>query len=184
MARMESMPTWPDDLRSTAARASWSVDSNPPAPAIAQLLERLRPPAVSSELLDQPVAAIMRHPTCLPGEASLARGLERLIAEASPVVVAVDERGRPLGIVTAAHVLRSVQATERERISALTVLDAATSGGAFLTERSTLRSAARRFATEGRELLVVVAPDGITAGVVLASDVLHALFAITRESRA
>jgi CBS-domain-containing membrane protein len=181
---MESMPTWPDELRSSAARESWSIDSNPPAPAVAQLLERLRSPGVSSELLDQPVAAIMRHPTCLPGGASLARGLERLITEASPVVVAVDERGRPLGIVTPAHVLRCVQATERERLSALTVLDAATSGGAFLTERSTLRSAARRFATEGHELFVVVAPDGTTVGVVLASDVLHAVFATTLESRA
>ena len=125
--------------------------------------------------LDAPVSSAMRRPVTVAEGTPLSRGAELLLGEGAGLLVVVDERKRPLGVLTPADVVAIVRRVGGPKLDALTVLDAARSGGRFMPETSSVRAARLAMVTEGRDFFLVVAEGGRLAGLITALDVLDAL---------
>lgn len=125
--------------------------------------------------LDAPVASVMRFPTVVTEATPLARTAELLIRPGVTVVVVVDERRRPLGVVTPTDALALARRLSPSALDTATALDAARSGGRFMPETSSLGAVHAALLDENRDFFVVVGPDGRLAGLVTAMDVLQVL---------
>jgi CBS domain-containing protein len=121
-----------------------------------------------------PLRFVMRFPKVVSADTLLSRGATVLLGGVALLVV-VDDRRRPLGVVLPADVLAAVLRVEAQGLESLTVLDAARSGGRFIPETSTLSAAHSALLEGNREFLVVVAEDGTLAGLITALDVLEAI---------
>lgn len=183
MARPSTMPTVPDDVMLDGVSRSWScagieVDRNQ-RPAHASFASEdacarashVQSPSgyVQADVSGRTVGEVMRLPTKFPEHAPLAAAVELFADGRVRLAVVVTKQNKPLGVVTPAHVLRIVKRSFG-RLGGVTVLDAATSSGAFLTDTTSIRDAAERFATDDLDALVVVSRDGILVGVLMACD--------------
>lgn len=122
-----------------------------------------------------PVTRIARFPTVVTADTPLTRAAELLVRPGSGVLVVVDERRRPLGVVTPADALAAARRLSPGRFECATALDAASSGGRFVPESSTLRAVHAALLDENREFFLIVDADGRLGGIVTAMDVLEAL---------
>ncbi len=141
--------------------------------ALMSLSSGLQEPDESA--LDAPVSSSMRFPTVVTEVTPLTRTAELLLRPGVSLVVVVDERRRPLGIVTPSDALSFARRLEPLGIDTATALDAARSGGRFMPETATLGAVHAALLDENREFFVVVGPDGRLAGLITAMDVLEAL---------
>ncbi len=121
------------------------------------------------------VTSITRFPTVVSAKTPLTRAAELLVRPGCGVLVVVDERRRPLGVVTAADALALARRLSPARFDFATALDAASSGGRFVPESSTLTAVHASLLDENREFFVVVDRDGRLSGIITAMDVLEAL---------
>lgn len=121
------------------------------------------------------ITRLLRLPPVVAASTALTRAAELLVRPGASLLVVVDERRRPLGVVTATEVLALARRLTPARFERATVLDAARSGGRFVPETSTLRSVHSALLDENREFFVVVDAEGRLAGMVTAMDVLEAL---------
>ena len=121
------------------------------------------------------ITRLLRLPPVVAASTALTRAAELLVRPGASLLVVVDERRRPLGVVTATEVLALARRLTPARFEQATVLDAARSGGRFVPETSTLRSVHSALLDENREFFVVVDAEGRLAGMVTAMDVLEAL---------
>lgn len=143
-----------------------------------QAIERSWRGSESPEREQEPTASItrlLRLPPVVTASTPLTRAAELLVRPGSTLLVVVDERRRPLGVVTATEVLALARRVNPTRFEHATVLDAARSGGRFVPETSTLRSVHAALLDENRDYFVVVDQEGRLAGMVTAMDVLEAL---------
>lgn len=129
----------------------------------------------SESELDAPVSSSMRFPTVVTETTPLTRTAELLLRPGVTLVVVVDERRRPLGIVTPADALSLARRLDPMALETATALDAARSGGRFMPESATLGAVHASLLDENRDFFVVVGPDGRLAGLITAMDVLEAL---------
>lgn len=125
--------------------------------------------------LDAPVSSSMRFPTVVTATTPLAQTAELLLRPGATLVVVVDERRRPLGIVTASDALSFAHRLGPVALETATALDAARCGGRFMPETATLGAVHRSLLDENRDFFVVVGPDGRLSGLITAMDVLEAL---------
>ncbi len=159
MGKIGSTETLPEDMVDAVLGTSWSLASAHVADPSGELSLR----AVSR------VAPVVSDST----------PLERLPAkfegDDSPAVVVVDDRQRPLGVVTPQYLFEAIHGRTTEELRVATALSAARSGGTFLPEVTKVRVAARGFVRDGRDFAVVVRDDGTLTGIVRALDILAAL---------
>jgi CBS domain-containing protein len=125
---------------------------------------------LQADVTGRSVGEVMRLPTKFSEHAPLAAAAELFASGRIRLAVVVTKQNKPVGVLTPAHVLRIVTGLSFDRLGALTVFEAATSGVAFLTDTTSIRDAAERFATEDLDALVVVSCDGTLAGVLMACD--------------
>jgi CBS domain-containing protein len=184
MPRQSTLLTVPNDVMLDGLSRNWScaaIEAGPtqhpaalgsePADEFAGTSpERLVTEHVQATAAGRTVGEIMRLPTKFSEHAPLVAAAEVFAGGRTRLAVVVTKQNKPLGIVTPAQVLRIVKERSFDRIPSVTVLEAATSGGAFLTDTTSIRDAAERFATEDQDALVVVSRDGILAGVLMACD--------------
>jgi CBS-domain-containing membrane protein len=184
MARLSSMPTVPDDVMLDDASRSWSCPGveaeryRHPARAHAEAADGvamssdLQSPSsvVRADATGRTVAEVMRLPTKLSEHAPLAAAADLLASGRVRLVVVVTKQDKPVGVVTPAHVMKILKECSFDRLGRITALEAATSGGAFLADTTSIRDAAERFATEDRDALIVVSSEGTLAGVLMACD--------------
>jgi predicted transcriptional regulator len=183
VARLNSMPTVPDDVMVDGVSRSWSCleiqaerTEHPAADSESRdaftIASKMQSPTgyVRANVSGRTVAEIMRVPTKLSEGATLAGAAELFASGRIRQAVVVTKENKPIGVLTPAHVLRTVKERSSDQLGNVTVLEAATSGGAFLCDTTSIREAAERFATDDRDALVVVARDGSLAGVLMACD--------------
>lgn len=125
--------------------------------------------------IDAPVSSSMRFPTVVTANTPLAQTAELLLRPGAMLAVVVDERRRPLGIVTPSDALSFAHRLGPVALETATALDAARSGGRFMPETATLGAVHTSLLDENRDFFVVVGPDGRLAGLITAMDVLEAL---------
>jgi CBS domain-containing protein len=160
------MPTIPDDVALQELMVSWSLDVVEPG---AQS-ERAKPDAGRTN--QQPsVDKLMRTPATLSERASLGAGAKLFADGIEGPVVIVSDDNKPLGILTAAHVLRMVSESPAEALEQVRLRQMVTTSGPLLAQNTPICDAAERFAASGSDSLVVVKPDGELAGVLMARDV-------------
>jgi CBS domain-containing protein len=166
VARLNSMPTVPDDVMVDSASNTWSCPG-----IVAARTEHSEPPGyVRANVTGRTVAEIMRLPTKLSEDASLAAAAELFASGRVRQAVVVTKENKPIGVLTPAHVLKLVNEYSCDQLGNVTAFEAATSGGAFLSDTTSIRDAAERFATDDRDALVVVSRDGALAGILMACD--------------
>ena len=192
MARPNSLPTFPDPFDDDTS-SDWYDEDLPgsrsfsvrcpecDAELFVNRIPQSAPPesgvrSLSYEVCwEAPVEKAVRYATSVAENTPLSALPELFLRTTARVLVIVDERRRPLGVVTPIHVLRAVGEHTGHDLNAISALDISTSGGALLPERSTLRTAARRLSTEDREYIVVITDEGRLAGLITPSDVIAAL---------
>jgi CBS domain-containing protein len=130
-------------------------------------------------LLDAPAEIVMRYPNCVNEDTPVALVPELFLNSTARVLIVVDERQRPRGVVTAAHLLRAAKYRSKDNLEAATALDIATPCGA-LPDSATLRHAAHVFVSQDKNHVAVVNDRGAVVGVLTASDVLNAVGAWSR----
>jgi CBS domain-containing protein len=184
VARLNSMPTVPDDmmlegvprswsrLRIEADRSEQSARASSESEDAYAIASQLQTPSeyLQADVTGRTVGEVMRLPTKLPERAPLAAAAELFANGRVRLAVVVTEENKPVGVLTPAHVLQIVKERSFDRLGTVTVLEAATSGGAFLKNTTSIRDAAERFATDDLDALVVVSSDGTLAGVLMACD--------------
>jgi len=196
MTRSATLPTFlddDDDERDETVSSSWSIpaEGRPREFSVrcpecdAELFVSRRTPSTPPEsgvrplsfevCWEAPVEKAVRYATSVAENTPLSALPELFLRTMARVLVIVDERRRPLGVVSPSHVLRAVGDRPKEELDGITALDISTSGGALLPERSTLRTAAKRLSVEDREYIVVITEDGRLAGLLTPSDVIAAL---------
>jgi CBS domain-containing protein len=184
VARLNSMPTVPDDVMVEGASNTWSClgtaaarteHPTPPGSGTGDAVKMVSPMQsptgyVRANVTGRTVAEIMRLPTKLSEDASLAAAAELFAGGRVRQAVVVTKENKPVGVLTPAHVLRLAKECSCDQLGNVTAFEAATSGGAFLSDTTSIREAAERFATDDRDALVVVSRDGTLAGILMACD--------------
>ena len=117
----------------------------------------------------------MRHATSVLAETPLSVAAELLKSAPRRLLAVVDAEYRPLGVLTPTHVLKAVCGRTRDELSAVTSLEASTSGGSLLPGSARLESAARVLAGEDRDFSLVVDEQGKLLGALMATDILSAI---------
>ena len=130
-------------------------------------------------LLDAPAEIVMRYPNCVNEDTPVARVPELFLNSSARVLVVVDERQRPRGVVTAAHLLRAAKYRSKDNLETATVLDVSTPCGS-LPDSATLRAAASVFVSQDKNHLAIINDRGAVVGMLTASDVLNAVGAWSR----
>ncbi|MBK8999965.1 MAG: CBS domain-containing protein [Myxococcales bacterium] len=164
MGRIGSMPSVPDQFRGEVQATSWWLGDTWPGVS-----------PHPDEAGTAEAGALARRPPVARADAPLDLIARELGDPAATVVVVVDDDDRPLGVVTAAHVLRCVRRRSRAELARATALDAATSGGAFIPATTSLKIAARMLTNDERPLGVVIDEGGRLIGVLTATAMLRAL---------
>ena len=121
------------------------------------------------------MTSITRFPTVVSADTPLTRAAELLLRPGAGVLVVIDARRRPLGVVTPTTALALARRLSPARFDCATALDAACSGGRFVPESSTVTAVHAALLDENRDFFVVVDPEGRLGGVVTTLDVLEAL---------
>ena len=200
MARIGRLPSVPDEFLEDVLSTSWSVPTepdvsiSPPVSVRGQPLVRFAADCPSCERklvfdvppdrrpeLDRSVKRSMRRAAVTDANTPLWQVPELLLQNEARCLVVVDELRRPLGILTPTHVMRAVRTTPSADLSGWVALDAATSGGGYFPERTSLRKAMLQLAQEDRDLAVVIDVEGRVAGILTATDVLRELAAASGE---
>jgi CBS-domain-containing membrane protein len=130
-------------------------------------------------LLDAPAEIVMRYPNCVNEDTPLEGIPELFLNSTARALVVVDERQRPRGIVTPAHLLRAAKFSSKETLHGATVRDVATSCSS-LPDSASLRAAAHFFVSQDKNYLVIVNDQGSVVGMLTAADVLNAVGAWSR----
>lgn len=196
MGRIGTLPSVPEELVGEVLATSWSIADTNRDPT---LVVRARPGQLATAcpscrgrlLIDvvgelgeatppnprmlRPPSAAIRYATSVAEKTPLFVAAELLTWAPRRTLVVVDSEQRPLGVVTAAHVLSTVKGRSAQELAEVTVLDAATSGGPLLPNSSTLEAAARLLVREDRDFLIVVDEAGKLMGALLSTDILTSL---------
>lgn len=193
MGRIGRLPSVPEEFVADVVSTSWSLAPTNPDP---KLVVRAQPgelatqcPSCHSRLLidvigtaddahyqrralEAPVSSAMRHATQIAEDAPLSTAAELLSLSPRRMVVVVDQRHRPLGVLTHAHVLAAIKSHSRDQLSTVSALQAASSAP-LLPARARLDAALRVLAREDRDFVLVVDEAGTLMGVLLSTDVLN-----------
>lgn len=201
MARIGSLPSVPEEFRGDVVSTSWSLANTNRDP---KLVVRAEPAELATQCpschnrllinvvgtneaarqqkaLDARVGSAMRHATQIADDAPLSTAAELLTASSRRVIVVVDPRHRPVGVLTSTQVLAAVKSYPRDQLSTVSALQVATSSGPLLPAHLRLDAALRVLAREDREFVLVVDSAGVLMGVLLPTDVLNAQASAARD---
>ena len=193
MGRIGSLPSVPEEYVGDVMATSWALANTDRDPRIVVRAEagelatqcpschdRLlidivgtrtaQDAAYFRDALEAPVSSAMRHATQIAEDAALSTAAELLVTAPRRMVVVVDPRHRPRGILTSAQVLAAVKQYSRDQLSTASALQAAIPSEPVIPARARLDFALRVLTREDRDFVLVVDDAGALMGALRATE--------------
>jgi CBS-domain-containing membrane protein len=162
MARIITQPTIPDD----APDSGFPFAEQDTVPG--------SPPHFNGDTRVS-VADLMNFPPIVPMTAPLGRVARLLARSRAPLLVVVDTRRHPVGVVTPLELVKAADSRDAQALPKLYAWEIAADGGPRIQESTHVAAAAEMLTRNETNYLLVVGPEGRLAGVVWAADLLGAM---------